>query len=64
MVTVGGVGQIQKTKAFWEGEEISVGDSGQKSASLKCGGFFCIDPGTSLLLLELKHRVLSTPLPH
>lgn len=43
---------------FWEGEEMSLGDLGQKAASPKYGGFFCIDPGTDMLLLKLKHHVL------
>lgn len=43
-------------KAFGEAVETSLG---QKPASPKCGGLFCIYPDTDMLLLELKHHALA-----
>lgn len=50
----GGFGQIGKTGFFGKERRCHLG---QKAASPKCGSFFCIHPGTDVLLLELKHCV-------
>jgi len=58
----------RKVKGLWEGVETALGDCPVllahqvrlgTAASLKCSGFFCLHPGTDILLLWLKHNMLS-----
>lgn len=45
---------------FWKGEEVTLGESRQKTASSKCGSFlFFLDPDTDVSLLELKDSFLA-----
>lgn len=64
----GNVWEDMKVKGLREGVEMALGGYPVllahqvrlgTAASLKCSGFFCLHPGTDIVLLGLKHNVFS-----